>query len=80
MRGGIIRIEEIDGTAFTMTTLSPENGGGFTISGATETSITSVSSVPGICPAYDLLGRRIKNHDLLKPGLYISNNKIVIVK
>lgn len=80
MRGGIIRIEEIDGTAFTMTTLSPENGGGFTISGATETSITSVSSVPGICPAYDLLGRRIKNHDLLQPGLYISKNKIVIVK
>ena len=34
MRGGIIRIEEIGGVAYTLTTLSPENGGGFNITGS----------------------------------------------
>ena len=33
MRGGIIRVEEIGGVAYTLTTLAPENGGGFTVSG-----------------------------------------------
>ena len=33
MRGGIIRVEEIGGVAYTLTTLSPENGGGFTVTG-----------------------------------------------
>ena len=33
MRGGIIRVEEIGGVAYTLTTLSPENGGGFTVVG-----------------------------------------------
>ena len=33
MRGGIIRVEEIGGVAYTLTTLSPENGGGFTVIG-----------------------------------------------
>ena len=33
VRGGIIRIEEIGGVAYTLTTLSPENGGGFTVGG-----------------------------------------------
>ena len=33
MRGGIIRVEEIGGVAYTLTALSPENGGGFTVSG-----------------------------------------------
>lgn len=31
MRGGVIRIEEIDGVAYTLTTPSPDNGGGFTV-------------------------------------------------
>ena len=33
MRGGIIRVEEIGGVAYTLTTHSPENGGGFTVTG-----------------------------------------------
>ena len=33
MRGGIIRVEEVGGVAYTLTTLSPENGGGFNITG-----------------------------------------------
>lgn len=33
MRGGIIRIEEINGIAYTLTTISPNNGGGFTVTG-----------------------------------------------
>ena len=37
MRGGIIRVEEIGGVAYTLTTLTPENGGGFTITGGGST-------------------------------------------
>ena len=33
MRAGIIRVEVIDGAAYTLTTPSPENGGGFNITG-----------------------------------------------
>lgn len=33
MRGGIIKVEEIGGVAYTLTTLSPKNGGGFTVTG-----------------------------------------------
>ena len=33
MCGGIIKVEEIGGVAYTLTTLSPENGGGFTVTG-----------------------------------------------
>ena len=37
MRGGIIKVEEIGGVAYTLTTLSPENGGGFTVTGGGST-------------------------------------------
>ncbi len=37
MRGGIIRVEEVGGVAYTLTTLSPENGGGFNITGGGST-------------------------------------------
>lgn len=33
MRAGIIRVEEIDGVAYTLTTIAPDNGGGFTVTG-----------------------------------------------
>ncbi len=36
MRGGIIRVEEIGGVAYTLTTLSPENGGGFNVTGGSD--------------------------------------------
>ena len=37
MRGGIIKVEEIGGVAYTLTTLSPANGGGFTVTGGGST-------------------------------------------
>ena len=37
MRGGIIRVEEVGGVAYTLTTLSPGNGGGFNINGGAST-------------------------------------------
>ena len=40
MRGGIIRVEEIGGVAYTLTTLSPENGGGFNVSGGSVVPVT----------------------------------------
>ena len=52
MRGGIIRVEEIGGVAYTLTTLSPKNGGGFTVTGggsapdAVATYTVSVTAEP----------------------------------
>ena len=37
MRGGIIKVEEVGGVAYTLTTLSPKNGGGFTVTGGGST-------------------------------------------
>lgn len=45
MRGGIIRVEEIGGVAYTLTTLSPENGGGFNITGGGNEPMTYTISV-----------------------------------
>lgn len=45
MRGGIIRVEEIGGVAYTLTTLYPENGGGFNITGGGNEPMTYTISV-----------------------------------
>lgn len=45
MRGGIIRVEEIGGVAYTLTILSPENGGGFNITGGGDAPMTYTISV-----------------------------------
>lgn len=45
MRGGIIRVEEIGGVAYTLTTLSPENGGGFNIAGGGDEPMTFTINV-----------------------------------
>ncbi|MBR3916543.1 MAG: hypothetical protein IKJ49_05315, partial [Bacteroidaceae bacterium] len=45
MRGGIIRVEEIGGVAYTLTTLSPVNGGGFNITGGGDAPMTYTISV-----------------------------------
>ena len=45
MRGGIIRVEEIGGVAYTLTTLTPENGGGFTVSGGASVPVDCTVSV-----------------------------------
>lgn len=41
MRGGIIRVEEIGGVAYTLTILSPENGGGFNVTGGSDIPVTT---------------------------------------
>ncbi|MBO7272247.1 MAG: hypothetical protein J6U89_05165, partial [Bacteroidaceae bacterium] len=78
MRGGIIRVEEIDGIAYTLTTLSPENGGGFTVTGGVETGVSGVN----VCgasplPVYDLCGRVV--NDVSLPGIYIKEGKKVLI-
>ena len=79
MRGGIIRVEEIDGIAYTLTTLSPENGGGFTVTGGSDTGVPVVD-VPGasLLPVYDLCGRVV--NDVSLPGIYIRGGKKVLIK
>ena len=47
MRGGIIRVEEIGGVAYTLTTLSPENGGGFNITGGDEPMTYTINVTAG---------------------------------
>jgi hypothetical protein len=81
MRGGIIRIEEKDGIAFTLTTDSPEKGGGFTIVGAEETGIRSLPQTPANTEdIYDLHGRKILRSNTICPGLYITKGKVVFIK
>ena len=90
MRGGVIRVEEIGGVAYTLTTLSPENGGGFNITGAT--GIYEVKGESGNGKGengerkgesgegnavYDLLGREVYN---TSGGVYIVNGKKFIVR
>ena len=83
MRGGVIRVEEIDGAAFTLTTISPENAGGFNITGAT--GVEDVKGESGnvktengeVKTIYDLQGRKV---DTPSKGLYIINGKKVLVK
>lgn len=80
--GGVIRVEEIDGIAYTLTALSPEEGGSFNVSGGTETSIETVSPEYGISTIYDMSGRRIlaEGTGNLVPGIYIIDGKKVVVK
>ena len=79
MRGGIIRVEEIGGVAYTLTTLSPENGGGFNITGGTDTGVPVVDvSGASLLPVYDLCGRVV--NDVSLPGIYIKEGKKVLIK
>jgi hypothetical protein len=90
MRGGIIKVEEIGGVAYTLTTLSPENGGGFNITGATGVEDVKGESGNGKGEngerkgesgegnaVYDLLGREVYNPS---GGVYIVNGKKFIVR
>lgn len=79
MRGGIIRVEEIGGVAYTLTTLSPENGGGFTVTGGSDTGVPVVDvSGASLLPVYDLCGRVV--NDVSLPGIYIRGGKKVLIK
>ena len=74
MNGGIIKIEEIGGVAFTQTALNPMDNQSFTLAGNAD-HITPPSSLPHNEACYDLLG-----HPVMKPtkGAYIVNGKKVI--
>ena len=90
MPGGVIRVQEVGGTAYTLTALSPEQGGSFCITGAT--GIYEVKGKSGKVKGeigngktesgegnavYDLLGREVYN---TSGGVYIVNGKKFIVK
>lgn len=81
MRGGIIRLEEMDGAAFTLSTLSPDNGGGFTVVGAENTDIVSVHSASTTTQAiYDIQGRKVSPQNSVTSGVYITNGKAIIIR
>jgi len=76
MRGGIIKVEEIGGVAYTLTALSPEQGGSFCVTGAT--GIDEVKGESGeVKTVYDLQGRMMENPI---NGIYIINGKKAIVR
>lgn len=76
MRGGIIKIEEIGGVAYTLTTLTPEYGGGFVVTGGVETGIHEPAVHDDGC-VYDLYGRKTDGLDL-PYGIYIKNGKKIM--
>ena len=83
MPGGIIRVEEIGGAAYTLTAISPEQGGSFNITGAT--GVEDVKGESGnvktengeVKTVYDLQGRKV---DTPSKSIYIINGKKVIIK
>lgn len=77
MRGGIIRVDEIGGVAYTLTTLSPENGGGFSITGGS-TMIEEVHKNLYDKELYDLTGRKVNS--ATQKGVYIQNGKKIYVR
>ena len=80
MRGGIIRVEEIDGVAYTLTTLTPENGGGFNVTGGAETAIENVLLDGTDATIYDISGRKIDGVDGVSSGIYIVGGKKIIIR
>ena len=79
MRGGIIKVEEIGGVAYTLTALSPELGGSFCITGATNVDKlkTEMGKVKTI---YDLQGRKLKCENGNLKGIYIIDGKKALIK
>lgn len=74
MRGGIVRVEEIGGAAFAPTSLSPEDGTSFIVTGVSEGGSTSIDGISASIDEvsvryYDLSGRPVA-----KPatGFYIE--------
>ena len=78
MRGGIIRVEEIGGVAYTLTTLSPNEGGGFNIAGGDSTAVEMIHNDVYDKELYDLAGRKIK--PAARQGIYIYKGKKFYVR
>ena len=80
MRGGIIKVSEIGGAAYTLTTLSPEELSNFVVTGGVDPDDTSLVPIPveGTTDClYDLQGRKVL---LPLKGIYIQRGKKVVVK
>ena len=83
MNGGIIKIEEVDGVAFTLTSFDPMDGKSFIVTGGVDedidedetTGAEQLTTHNSQLTIYDLQGRRVKTPD---KGLYIINGKKVI--
>ena len=76
MPGGVIRVEEVGGVAYTLTALSPENGGCFYVTGGS--GVSDVVLDGGDSLLYDLLGRPVKG--AVSPGVYIKNGRKLLVR
>ena len=77
MRGGIIRVEEIGGVAYTLTTLSPENGGGFNISVSTGVDEVKGENWKQEIEILDLQGRKVETPIT---GFYIIDGRKIIIR
>lgn len=75
MPGGVIRVEEVVGVAYTLTALSPENGGCFYVTGGS--GVSEVVQDGGDSLLYDLQGRPVKS--AVSPGVYIKNGRKLLV-
>lgn len=75
MNGGIIKIEEVGGAAFTLTSLDPMDNKAFTVTGGTNgiTPPTTPQQYDANC--YDLSGRSVRN---AQKGFYIINGQKVV--
>ena len=79
MKGGIIKVEEMDGAAYTLTVLDPNVDKGFTLNG-TSREIENVETTDNgqqTTVIFDLAGRRVENPT---KGLYIVGGKKMIFK
>ena len=83
MNGGIIKIEEVDGVAFTLTSFDPMDGKSFVVTGGVDEDIDEDETTGAEqltidnsqLTIYDLQGRRVGEP---VKGLYIINGKKVI--
>lgn len=76
MNGGVIKVEEIDGPAFTLTVLNPNSDKGFTITGGVGIDEVETENGKVETEIYDLSGRR---SNMFNKGIYIVNGKKVIM-
>ena len=79
MKGGIIKVEEMGGAAYTLTVLDPNEDKGFTLNG-TSTEIENVETTDNgqqTTVIFDLAGRRVENPT---KGIYIVGGKKMIFK
>jgi hypothetical protein len=76
MKGGIIKVEEIGGVAYTLTVLNPNTDKGFTLNG-TSTEIEKPEIGNGKSEMiFDLQGRRVENPT---KGIYIVEGRKIVL-